>query len=221
MHDRERADEIDVRSCELLEWEIEVLILLTVDDHLELPLHEVDGKPLVLRQAIAIELLQVGQSAPGQLHPPMSPFARLRRKLRLENVLFGSGEVPGGGRLVGVHPDPFIGECAEEVVDPAFLRGDGLHGDQSHGEGDTCEEDPVCGHFGHVNPPTLMDLANRANCVQRNTIEPRRRSRPNDLRSIVGAHAGVQRAARKGFRSHGCAQINMMTPLRTTEGGAL
>ena len=149
MRHGERVDEIDVRSCELLEWKDEVLVLLAVDGGLELPPHEVGGESLLLGQADAIELLQVGQATPGKLHAPMTPFARLRRDLRLEGILLGPREVPGGGRLVGVHPDPIVGEGAEKVVDPAFLRGDVLQGDEGHGQDDPCDNVPVWGLDDH------------------------------------------------------------------------
>ena len=88
MNDGERVREADVYPVELVERECVVLEALTVDDHLQLPLHQFGRQPIGLVQTSAIECGEFGKAASGQVAPACRPRIGLRCQLSFERLLF-------------------------------------------------------------------------------------------------------------------------------------
>ena len=90
MTDGERLDETNVRAVHLFERKRVVEERLLSDSHIELPVHDISGKPLRIRQAGAVEPPKRGEPLLCPANAVASPFERARRHLPLETILFSS-----------------------------------------------------------------------------------------------------------------------------------
>jgi hypothetical protein len=118
----------------LLQWKREILVFLTLDDDVELPLHEIGGQPLALCEPRAVECGELLKTPSRQHSPPISPLAGCGRQLTLERVLDRPPEIARGGRLIGAHSHPLGGERVEELVDSLLLRSRIAGRQRGHGQ---------------------------------------------------------------------------------------